>query len=171
MFPHYEVQPEVDIICSQAQGSVQILKFPNANTTSVIKVMGSLRTLPKLKKCRIRLGRQNNTDLQTLAQRTAVEMTNTFIPAPGFPFSRLPKELRLEILSYTHLGTPGSYDLSADKIYITSSKLNRYTDPLADLQDAAINVRILSLTAAAHQIMMRIPQPVFAGCCLWICSL
>ncbi|MCJ1249496.1 Endonuclease III-like protein 1 [Trapelia coarctata] len=71
-------------------------------------VVEGLAALPTLKECTLRLGRQPNDDLRALAQRGSKSMTNSFSES-GFPYESLPEELRVRILSFTHLGSRGSY--------------------------------------------------------------
>jgi len=73
------------------------------------KVVEPLLTLPILKQCTIRLGRQQNADLRKLAEKTCRRMTNDYIPLPGFPYLQLPQELRLQILNFTDLGPGAGY--------------------------------------------------------------
>jgi len=64
--------------------------------------------LPPLRSCTIRL-RSNaaNKKLAEIARNTALALTEPRQESPSpFPFGRLPQELRLNILKYTHLSPP-----------------------------------------------------------------
>ena len=65
----------------------------------------ALKRLPKLKECAIRLGRTPSHDINRLARKTAVKMLSGTqrVSSRFIPYSRLPKEIKLLILSYTNL--------------------------------------------------------------------
>ncbi|KAK4149911.1 hypothetical protein C8A00DRAFT_46578 [Chaetomidium leptoderma] len=76
-------------------------------------VLDSLRLLPRLKNCHIRLCGTRGSRLQHLAQEAALRargIASLESPAPSRSFSpylvNLPRELRLRILEYTDLVTP-----------------------------------------------------------------
>jgi len=71
-------------------------------------VVEPLAYLPVLRECTLRLGRQPNNDLRALARQTSQSLTRA-VPEAGFPFDSLPEELRVRILSFSHLGSLGSY--------------------------------------------------------------
>ena len=87
------------------------------------EVMKAVRKLPQLKECTIRLSRSRDDALASLARQTMQIMTGAIVPASPFPFLDLPKELRLLILGFTHLGTKGSYDPRYQNIRIEDTKL------------------------------------------------
>jgi hypothetical protein len=75
---------------------------------SADEILAPMNQLPLLKECALRLGILpiGNTDvqskLQNLATKTALELTGRWIDRP-FRFLDLPKEIQLQILSYTEL--------------------------------------------------------------------
>jgi hypothetical protein len=88
------------------------------------QVIEPLLRLPTLKQCTIRLGRQRKYELTALARETSLRMMGSPILEPGkFPFGSLPKELRLYILGFTHLGQQGSYADRHSHLRIVRSKL------------------------------------------------
>jgi len=93
------------------------------NVQSAEDVLKPFYALPTLKECTIRLGRAPNTRLSRLAEKTSLRMTRTTLSTgSGFPFERLPRELRLQILRYTHLASHGDYDEKYNFIHIQNSK-------------------------------------------------
>src|SRR5262249_40196883 len=87
------------------------------------QVMKAFAALPVLKECTIRLGRRRNNDLRSLARDTSLRMTRAFVPKPHFPYERLPQELRLRILDFTHLRAHGAYHDRYKPLRIEQSKL------------------------------------------------
>lgn len=78
--------------------------------TSGIAVVEPLLTFPTLRGCTIRLGRSFNYELSRLAEEVAARAQTLFVETRGtFPFQRLPTEIRLQILSYTHLSDCNSF--------------------------------------------------------------
>lgn len=72
------------------------------------KITRPLLTLPTLQRCTVRLGRERNHHLRALAEVTSQKMTKAVLPIldKPFPFERLPREIRHQILNYTHLTAP-----------------------------------------------------------------
>ena len=142
---------------------------------SAHQVVDPLRILPALKSCTIRLGRSRNDELRSLAKKSSLDMTRTTIRPFPFLFEALPKEIRLLILSFTHLSTPGTYAEKFNKLAIRNSRLMRYYDP--DLEphfnppSCCLNARALLRTAAAYRAMRRTPTPVSVAFYLWSYSL
>lgn len=92
--------------------------------TSGMAVVEPLLTFPTLKRCTIRLGRRFNYELSQLAEEASLRAQALFIETQGtFPFQRLPKELRLQILSYTHLGDHNSYSEDSRLLKIVNNTL------------------------------------------------
>ena len=59
-----------------------------------------------------------------LARDTSVQTTHSFVRSPEpFPFRRLPRELRLYILGYIHLGRHNRYHESDDLLRIQDGKI------------------------------------------------
>ncbi|PSS10877.1 hypothetical protein M430DRAFT_180225 [Amorphotheca resinae ATCC 22711] len=93
------------------------------------QVIEPLLGLPTLKQCNIRLGRQRNYQLSALAQETSLRMMGLLGPKlDPFPFGRLPRELRLYILGFTHLGRRGYRADGDNHLRIQGSKLACQTD-------------------------------------------
>ena len=74
-------------------------------------IVNPLRTLPTLKHCAVRLyptfGQETSTMLGSVAKSVALGLTNAArTPQKPFPFMRLPKEIRYQILGMTDLVTP-----------------------------------------------------------------
>lgn len=90
-----------------------------------------LSHLPTLRACTIRLGHAPDYELSILAQETSQKATDVFIPYGPFPFERLPKELRLHILSYTDLGQSGAYTKKHEELQIRERKLVNGTGDLS----------------------------------------
>jgi len=88
------------------------------------QVVEPLLTLPRLQQCTIRLGRERNNEIRALAERVSFQATGTFVPRSGFPFERLPRELRWRILSFTHLTAPGTYHSDWDIFRIKGGKFS-----------------------------------------------
>ncbi|CAG8951697.1 hypothetical protein HYFRA_00005497 [Hymenoscyphus fraxineus] len=92
--------------------------------TSGLAVVEPLLTLPTLKGCTIRLGRGTNSALSRLAEEYSLRAQALFIERQGtFPFQRLPEEVRLLILSYTHLGDHRLYPQDSQLLKIVNNKL------------------------------------------------
>ena len=87
------------------------------------RVVASLANLPRLKACTIRLGRPHNQELSSLAAKTSLRMTGGFIPEQWFPFESLPKEIRLRVLHFTHIGSSGTYYHKYEHIAVENGKL------------------------------------------------
>ncbi|CAG8983950.1 hypothetical protein HYALB_00008810 [Hymenoscyphus albidus] len=91
---------------------------------SGMAVVEPLLTLATLKGCTIRLGRGSNDELSRLAEEYSLRAQALFIKTPGtFPFQRLPEELRLLILSYTHLGDHYLYSRDSHLLKIVNNEL------------------------------------------------
>ena len=88
-------------------------------------IVEALSALPTLNACTIRLGRQPNDDLNALARTTSQSMTGSFPEQKGFPYERLPEELRNHILSFTHIGSRGSYHDRYKLLRIQRNKLGK----------------------------------------------
>ncbi|CAH0022767.1 unnamed protein product [Clonostachys rhizophaga] len=79
------------------------------------RVLGPLGTLPRLNECTIRLGRNQDAALRSLARSAAIRLTEDLCPPSSaavssfFPFQSLPPELRLRVLGFTNLGPNGSF--------------------------------------------------------------
>jgi len=87
-------------------------------------VLEPLSKLPALKQCTIRLSRRPDYELSALARDTSAQNIHSFVQDPQpFPFKRLPRELRLHILGYTHFGRYNSYHGSDDLLRIQEGKL------------------------------------------------
>lgn len=86
------------------------------------EVVAPLAALPPLRECTLRIGRQPNNDLRTLARMTSLKMTRTFVPKASFPFEHLPEELRLRVLDFTHLGAEGDYNQRSELLRIEKGK-------------------------------------------------
>ena len=67
-------------------------------------VVEPLLTLPRLKKCTIRLGRQRNSALEDIARQACSQAMGHSTQTIPFRFFDLPRELRLRILEFTDLG-------------------------------------------------------------------
>lgn len=73
-------------------------------------VLKPLLKFPLLEGCVIRLKRRFNYELYELARATSLRTQCLYHEAQGtFPFQLLPKEIRLHILTYTHLGSHNTY--------------------------------------------------------------
>ncbi|VUC38050.1 unnamed protein product [Clonostachys rosea] len=75
---------------------------------SAEQIIKPLDSLPRLKKCAIRLGRRRNHGLETLARSTSLRLTAQYnhhaeLGSSHFPFFRLPQEIRRHILALTDL--------------------------------------------------------------------
>ncbi|KAK3374689.1 hypothetical protein B0H63DRAFT_255437 [Podospora didyma] len=83
--------------------------------------------LPPLRNCNIRLGRSpTETNLASMARETALTLTRQSRPiGEPFPFGRLPIELKLLVLRYTHLGPPelAGYDHDFTRLHILNGRL------------------------------------------------
>lgn len=78
--------------------------------TSGVAVLEPLLRFPTIKQCTLRLGRYFDYKLHELAREASLRVQGSYSETLGtFPFQRLPKELRLQILRYTHLGYHNSY--------------------------------------------------------------
>jgi hypothetical protein len=89
-------------------------------------VVEPLLMLPTLNRCTIRLRHQPNYTLNSLARDTSVATTHSLVlPSQPFHFNRLPRELRLHILGYTHLGRHNGYLKRDELIRIQDGKLVR----------------------------------------------
>ena len=87
----------------------------------------ALARLPKLKECAIRLGRAPSQDISRLARKTALKMLfgKHGVSSTFTPYSRLPKEIKLLILSYTDLGLlrgSGSAFKTNERINVLNNK-------------------------------------------------
>lgn len=90
--------------------------------------------LPLLRSCTIRLGRSPSyTNSVKMARDTALYMMGCKVKLPPaakpFPFKKLPRELKLAVLRYTHLGPPepAGYDDDFDRVEIMNGRLLRGT--------------------------------------------
>lgn len=97
-------QLELTLVCDLCPDDVQTARA----------VLGTLRLLPRLKDCHIRLCEMRDPRLQQLAREAVLQARGILAPseAPAFPgvarprLVNLPRELRLRILEYTDLVTP-----------------------------------------------------------------
>ncbi|KAH8592272.1 hypothetical protein B0O99DRAFT_630180 [Bisporella sp. PMI_857] len=87
------------------------------------QITAPLTMLPLLKKCTIRLGRSPNPVLNSISRDVSKKLTQEFIPQKSFPFESLPRELRLQILNYTHLGALGAYHPKFSVFHVEQNKL------------------------------------------------
>lgn len=88
------------------------------------RVTDPLRNLPTLKQCTIRLGREKDYHLRALAEDVSLEMTKRPVPNSGiFPFSKLPRELRQQILIHTDL-VFGKHHLDCELLSIVQGRLS-----------------------------------------------
>ena len=76
-----------------------------ANKETAELVVKGLLALPPLKDCAIRLGREPNIRLKSLAERAVLYLTGRSSSLDQFPFLDLSQELQLIVLSYTNLVT------------------------------------------------------------------
>lgn len=91
---------------------------------SGMAVLEPLLRFPTLKQCVIRLGRHFNYELYQLAREASLRTQGLYSETRGiFPFQRLPRELRLKILGYTHLGDHNSYFKAHRLLQITKNRL------------------------------------------------
>ena len=78
----------------------------------------SIKLLPRLKTCNIRLEDHPVYELSELARQTAQQQTGKLVGAQPFKFIHLPEELRLRILSFTHLGPDSGFDSNYKNIAV-----------------------------------------------------
>ncbi|CAH0050905.1 unnamed protein product [Clonostachys solani] len=76
---------------------------------SAQRVLKPLECLPLLKHCNIRLGREPERELCSLARITSEKLTRKNQNTGGFRFFDLPREIRLRILRHTNLGPSGDF--------------------------------------------------------------
>lgn len=88
------------------------------------EITEAIKLLPQLKECTIRLGRYREAALTSLAHQTMQAAMHVKEPASPFRFFDLPKELRLHILDFTHLGVQGSHSPRYQNIRIEDNKLH-----------------------------------------------
>ncbi|KAH8593920.1 hypothetical protein B0O99DRAFT_626434 [Bisporella sp. PMI_857] len=92
--------------------------------TSGMAILEPLLRLPTIKQCVIRLGQHFDYELYELARKASFRAQGSYSEIQGsFPFQRLPKELRLQILKYTHLGYHNSYSEDDRFLQIERNKL------------------------------------------------
>ena len=98
------------------------LSGPIENIKTARKVASTLKSLPKMKDCAICLPRSFKKEFSILANTVAVEMTGITVTNSdylfNFAFSRLPKELRDLVLSYTELVHRGPTTWSNDRVSV-----------------------------------------------------
>ena len=96
------------------------------DTASGIAVLEPLLQFPTMKQCVIRLGRCFDYELYKLAREASLRAQGLYCEAPGiFPFQRLPRKLRLQILRHTHLGDHNSYSEVDRLLRIRKNKLEK----------------------------------------------
>jgi hypothetical protein len=97
------------------------------------RIIRPLEKIPRLKSCGIRLGRNRNDELRSLARTTSLKLTAANQPAEHsssrISFSSLPLEIRLRILEFTHLGKEGSFSRSYTKLVIEKRTLVQREGP------------------------------------------
>lgn len=85
------------------------------------RILQPLEKIPQLKSCAIRLGRNRNDELRSLASTASLKLTaaNQLAEQPSFrkSFSDLPAEIRLRILEFTHLGKQGDFSTKDHKLH------------------------------------------------------
>ena len=86
-------------------------------------ICSSIKLLPCLKTCNIRLGRSPDYELNKIARQTAQQQTGKLIGAQPFRFIHLPQELRQHILSFTHLGPDAGFDSQYKNIAIVKNRI------------------------------------------------
>jgi len=94
-----------------------------------------MKSLPQLRSCNIRLGRSSaDWNLANMARDTSLFMTRSqpLQSAKPFPFGRLPRELKLNILKYTHLGPRelAGYSDEFATVRVDNGRLVRSNDQL-----------------------------------------
>ena len=95
----------------------------SANLAVAMEVSKAMKELPILRTCTVRFGRSRNGALADLACRTMKTATTTFDPITPFRYLDLPEELRLRILSYTHLSPYGGFSPRHENIFITDNRM------------------------------------------------
>lgn len=95
---------ELCLVCDMDQGEADL----------ATQVVAPLALLSELKDCHVRLCRDLNNELAQIARNAALQACHKMPPKPRSPpspapshFMYLPRELRLHILEYTDLVTPG----------------------------------------------------------------
>lgn len=105
---------------------------PTDDGSAASRLLDPLRCyLPLLRSCTLRLGRTSKEqNLARLARKTALALVGIETEEPSknsksFPFDRLPWELKIRILSYTHLGPSGlaGYDLGLERPDIVNGRV------------------------------------------------
>ena len=105
-------------------GQLNLTVICDTNEAEVAaEVMELTRKLPRLKKCTIRLSQSRDSTLTSLARQTVQVTMRAKVPASAFPFNKLPKELRLCVLNFTHLTPEGSYASRFQNVGIKDNKL------------------------------------------------
>ncbi|CAH0028460.1 unnamed protein product [Clonostachys rhizophaga] len=109
------------------------------------RVLKPLEYLPCLKQCSIRLGRNPERELSSLARITSEKLTRKNQNTEGFRFFDLPREIRLQILWHTNTGPSSDFLADAHTNRVLNGKFDhRY--PLADLHPLTKNaVRLCCL--------------------------
>jgi len=88
-----------------------------------------IKYLPLLRSCTIRLGRSASYRTARMARDAALSMMGCKAELPpatkAFPFGKLPRELKLAVLRYTHLGPPelAGYDDDFGQVEIINGSL------------------------------------------------
>ena len=135
--------------CSWLASSIQ----PNQLALSIIcdaedltlaeKITAPLAALPALRGCNLRFGpklvphanpasnyqqtSKANFALRDLVRRVSTQATQAFKLEGHFPFERLPREIRLKVLEYTHLSGQANFSPSHQKLRFKSGEM-RYRD-------------------------------------------
>lgn len=105
---------------------------PADDGSAASRLLDPLRCyLPLLRSCTLRVGRTSKErNLARLASQTALALVGIETEEPSkntkyFPFDRLPWELKIRILRYTHLGPPGlaGYDPGLERLDIVNGRV------------------------------------------------
>ncbi|VUC30303.1 unnamed protein product [Clonostachys rosea] len=89
------------------------------------RVLKPLDSLPRLRECVIRLGRQPDAALLSLARSTATRLKTGRAEPQGFRFFSLPAEVRFNILQHTNLGPGGDFLPEFGPIHVSNGKFHQ----------------------------------------------
>jgi hypothetical protein len=97
------------------------------------QILLPLEKIPRLKSCAIRLGRNRDDELRSLARTTSLKLTSANqlaeYSSSRISFMDLPREIRLRILEFTHLGKQGTFFKNYTKLAIEKKTLVQRTGP------------------------------------------
>ena len=121
----------INLASALSPGQLELsLMCDTEDLSSALEVLDAVTLLPRLKDLRVCLGRTPDPTLGYLAEQIARKMMGIYsgTQSSQTSFNHLPLEIRIHVLSYTHLGAAGTYNPLFEPLRIEDNRITYTTE-------------------------------------------